>query len=134
MAGSVTITHQDNRSVRQVVFAWTSDASGDVSTGAGLTSFSISGEILRITTDPGATAPTANYDVVINDADGIDIAMGFLANRHTTNSESVVPLASTTLSGNPVASGCPVFVDGTIELVVSNAGNAKQGTVRVYYR
>jgi hypothetical protein len=125
--GSAVITHQNHRAVKYVQWNWTSDGStGAVSGGAALTSFSISGQVLRVTTDPGATAPTDNYDGVINDADGFDVAGGLLANRDTANTESVVPLAD--------AGGSLYTVDGTLELVISNAGNSKIGTVRLYYR
>ena len=103
-----------------------SDASGAVSGGAALTTFAISGEVLRITTDPGATAPTTLYDAVINDVDGFDVGGGLLANRSATVTESVGPVAN--------ATGSSFFVDGTLELVISNAGNAKVGMVRLYYR
>ena len=134
-SGSATITHESHETVKYVTWAWTSDVSGaDVSGGAGLTTFSVSGEVLRITTDPGSPAPSANYDVVINDQDGIDVAMGFLADRHTTTTESVVPRYRGTLPANGGAYSAPVFTAGPLELVITNAGTSKQGVVRLYYR
>ena len=73
-------------------------------------------------TNPGATAPTDNYDIVVNDADSVDVAAGVLANRDTANSEQAYPAADT----------YHVF-DGPLSLVVSAAGNAKQGTLTLYY-
>jgi len=40
-------------------------------------------------TNPGAGPPDANYDIVINDADGVDVANGLLMNRHTSTTELV---------------------------------------------
>lgn len=129
MAGTVTVTYNETRTVKSVIWAWTSDASGDVS---GTDTKPISGEILRVVTNPSATAPSDNYDVVINDADGVDVAGGVLANRDTSNSEQIVPVIETVVGSNTYASR--VFVDGPLSLVVSNAGNAKQGVVTLYYR
>ncbi len=40
-------------------------------------------------TNPGDTAPIDNYDIVINDADGLDMAGGVLMNRDTSTTEGV---------------------------------------------
>ena len=121
MAGTVTVTYQRHRTVRRVVWSWTSDASGDAS---GVDTMELSGEILRIVTNPGATVPTDLYDIVINDEDGLDVAEGLLANRSATNSEEAAPLLNTQR----------VAFDAKLSLVVPNAGNAKQGVVTLYYR
>jgi len=122
MAGSVTITYSSHETIRYVQWAWTSDASGDVS---GTDTVVVSGVALRYATNPGSTAPTDNYDIVINDEDGIDIAAGGLVNRDTSNSEQV-------LTGGDAKDGA-AFI-GKLSLVVSNAGNAKEGVLRMYYR
>lgn len=131
MAGSITETHDDSRTVKCLILAWTCSAGGAVS--AIPTVKKISGVLLRVTTIP-TDGPTDNYDVTLEDEDGIDVLQGFGANRDTTNAETITPLISTTLSGNPVAMGSPVALNSTLELIVANAGNAKSGTVRVYYR
>lgn len=120
MPGTVTMAYSETRSIKSITWTWTSDASGDVS---GTDTKYIAGEALRWVTNPGAAAPTANYDIVVNDVDGVDIAAGVLANRHTTTSEQAYPAAAT----------YHVF-DGPLSLVVSNAGNAKAGTLTMYYR
>ena len=74
MAGTVVITYSETRSpVRSVTWTWTSDASGDVN---GTDTKSLSGRAIRFVTNPGATAPTDNYDIVVNDVDGADVAAG----------------------------------------------------------
>ena len=122
MAGSVTITYSSHETIKHVQWSWTSDASGDVS---GTDTMVVSGVALRWATNPGSTAPTANYDIVVNDEDGIDIANGGLVNRHTSNSEHFIP-------GGDADPGAAFL--GKLSLVVSNAGNAKEGVLRMYYR
>jgi len=122
MAGSVTITYSEHATVKYVQWDWTSDSSGDVS---GTDTKVIAGVALRYATNPSATAPSANYDVVINDEDGIDISAGGLANRHTSTSEQV-------LVGGDAKDGAAF--NGALSLVVSNAGDTKIGKLRMYYR
>ena len=43
--------------------------------------------LYRAVTDPGATAPTDNYDIVVNDEWGFDHADGGLANRDASTTE-----------------------------------------------
>ena len=76
-------------------------------------------------TDPGATAPTANYDIVLTDEDGLDALSAGGANRHTSTTEAFVPLVSTTQ---------PSVVCGATTLAITNAGNAKVGTFKLYIR
>lgn len=105
------------RPIRQYKFEWTSDASGDAS---GSTGHVISGLIRRIATDPDNTAaPTANYDVTITDESGVDVLGGGGVDRHTSNSEQVIPSQ-------------PIAVDNVLTLVVAGAGNAKSGVVYIY--
>jgi len=122
MAGTVTITYSDHATIKYVQWDWTSDGSGDAS---GTDTKVIAGVPLRFATNPSATAPTSNYDIVINDVDGIDIAAGGLANRHTSNSEHFIP-------GGDADPGAAF--NGALSLVVSNAGDSKIGTLRMYYR
>ena len=122
MAGSVTISYESHESVKYVEWTWTSDGSGDVS---GTDTEIVNGQVLRWATNPSSTAPSANYDIVVNDEDGIDLAAGGLANRHTSSSEQV-------LTGGDAKDGAAFH--GKLSLVVSNAGDSKIGTLRMYYR
>ena len=115
MAGSATITSSTYGGITRHTVSWTSDASGDMDAGA----FHANGLIRRVVTNPGAGPPTDNYDVVVNDEDGVDVMAAGLANRDTANSEQVI-------------SDPPVAVAGTIDPVVSNAGNATSGTIVFY--
>lgn len=108
-------------SVKKLVFAWTSDASGDASIE---TTKPYEGEILGLTTIPagGGAAPTDNYDVTLLDADGHNVLLGAGADRDTANTEHVARAS--------LAAVCR----SKLTLVVANAGNAKQGTAIVYIR
>lgn len=132
MAGSATITYQRVRSVREIIWDWTSDGSGDVS-GVGETDGKDSGVILEIRTDPdGTDAPSDNYDIVVNDIDVIDVAQGFCANRDTADVERVTPVEESTVGENNYGNLIPFT--GVLDLVVSNAGSAKKGQVRLLFR
>jgi hypothetical protein len=72
----------------------------------------IEGLILGVDTNPGATAPTDNYDIVINNADGIDIMGGALANRDTSTSERAIPLQDSYAYAS--------HVNGALTVVISN--------------
>ncbi len=95
---------------------------------ASVTVADVNGVILRVTTNPGATAPTDNWDIALLDEDGIDVLGGDGVDRDTANSESFCP---------SVAFGdgfVPVAVSGSLTLNITNAGDAKVGSVIVYLR
>jgi hypothetical protein len=121
MAGTVTVSEARSTTVRKIVWAWTSDASGNADLA---TTYSYDGVIQRLVTVPagGGSAPTDNYDIVINDGDGLDVLLGAGANRDTANPEQVASASLGVVAGD------------RLTLQVSNAGNAKSGTVRLYIR
>jgi len=106
------------------IVPWESDASGDASVGIDIDYNGMN--IVSVQTIPGlngdrtTTTPTADYDVVINDEYGEDIMEGELADRSATVGE--------TLYANP-----PLPVPGILTIVVSNAGNAKTGIVKIMF-
>uniref|UniRef100_A0A6M3XKN4 Uncharacterized protein n=1 Tax=viral metagenome TaxID=1070528 RepID=A0A6M3XKN4_9ZZZZ len=119
MAGTVTITYSTpGAHIKWAKWAWTSDASGDVS---GTDTKSLDGKALSWVTNPdGTDVPTTLYDIVVNDADGADVAAAGLANRSATAGEKV--------NADP-----PQAFNGALSLVVAAAGNAKKGTLTMYY-
>lgn len=128
MAGSFTETLQQHSTVRALRLAWTCDASGAVN-GTRTTAF-VSGEILRVVFVPGTggAQPTNLYDVTLEDTDGVDVLDGCGANRSNAAAVSTAPEIGAAATGQRTA------VSSTLELKVSNAGNAKQGTVVLYHR
>jgi hypothetical protein len=65
-------------------------------------------------TNPGSTAPTDDYDIVVNTAGGADLLGGAGANRDQTNTEIAYPTIDST-SGQK---GC-VPVNSALSLVLS---------------
>lgn len=120
MAGSaMTFTEVTGGSVKRIKAAWTSDdTTGAVS---GTTSNYYDGACLMLVTNPGATAPTDDYDIVITDAEGNDILAGAGANRDTANTEYVV-------------ASMGAVCKSKLTFAVSNAGNSKIGDIWLYIR
>lgn len=87
-----------------------------------------SGRLVCLLTNPGATGPQSNYDIVLNNADGIDVLKGAGANRHTSNSEHD-PVEMNT--NNRV--GVPVAAEDTLTLVLSNNNvNSAEVVIKLY--
>src|SRR5688572_30152416 len=86
MAGTVTLTaHKEFGSVRRLVYTATADAANGSFPDTVLPK--IEGRLLELRTNPGATAPTDNYDITLEDGDALDRLQGAGANRDTANSE-----------------------------------------------
>jgi hypothetical protein len=124
MAGTLTITYQEHRTVRRVELDWLSTAGGAVS---GIATKALSGRLERVVflPDSGGTQPTNLYDVVLNDPDGLDVLQGIGANLANNADTQAAPVLDTYFLP---------LVDGALTLVVSNAGNAKGGKVILYLR
>lgn len=88
------------------------------------TSRDITGWILLVETDPGATAPTS-YGITLVNTNDRDVMGGALAGRSTTLTEAVMPLQD----GNYT----PVFVDGVLVVTVTSAGNSRTMEILIYY-
>lgn len=122
--GTVTITitvASDIRTTRYSL-AWVSDAGGSVNTNVFTP---VQGQLTQIKfiPDGGGTAPTALYDIVLNDANSIDYLGGAGANLSATVSTQVRVAA-------------PLLYDGvsTLDLNVTNAGASKGGTVQLWFQ
>ena len=120
MAMSVTISDRTRKGITVVKFDWTSAADG---TATNSTTKLHSGKVLELATDPGSTAPSADYDITITDSDGLDVLAGQGADRHTSNTEYVIDSDS-----NPLG----VVADSTLTINVSNAGDSKVGVAYLY--
>jgi len=122
-AESCVQTLQAGGSINVLQMVWTTDSSGNFT--ATDTAYPIEGYLMLVETDPSATAPTADYDIVLNDANGIDVMGGALGDRSATATELTMPL----LNGNYTMLPVP----GTLTMDVTNAGNSKSGTIRIYF-
>jgi hypothetical protein len=123
MAGSImTFTEITHGTIKKIKAEWTSDSgTGAVS---GTTTNSYDGRIMGATTVPGlaGAAPDPNYDIAVNDNDGVDIALAGLANRHTSNTEYV---AEASMAG---------VAHSKLTIAVTTAGNSNTGTLYLYIR
>lgn len=113
-----------------IELGWTSDdATGAVeaATNAAVTKIVTGKWLLQAQTKPtsGGTAPTDNYDIVLNDDLSMDVMGGTLANRSSTLTQVALPYPGS-------LTYAPVPVKGALTLSITNAGNAKKGTVYLY--
>lgn len=79
---------------------------------------SLNGFLVRLTTNPGATAPQDNYDITLTDADGLDVVESLALNRDTANSEGVY-IVATGAPTPPLLTG-----DHTLALANNNVNGA----------
>ncbi len=100
--------------VKAITITWTSATGGAV-----VQSFNMDGALVRMVTNPGASAPTADYDITLVDADGVDLLAGEGADRHTTASEQLFP------------ANTPYHV-GAVDFTIAAAGDEKTGTCILY--
>jgi len=132
MAGATSsiVWNEESSDVLKATITWLSDdASGAVTH----TFDQVDKERVRgyylffMLTNPGATAPTDNYDITLLDDDSVDMAGGALADRDTSNSEAVLPLLSGGVAGDRI-------VNGGIAVTITSAGNAKVGVLKLWFR
>lgn len=121
MAGTVTLSHEDDGQIRRLIATCTADAADGSYPATALPAFE--GRILALRTNPGAVAPQDNYDITLVDGDGVDRLQGVGLNRDTANSEET-PVVFATTSIHP-----PVGIDETLTLTL--AGNNVNSAVTV---
>lgn len=126
-----TLDKYPNANMRVLTYSWTGDAANgtvpSTATSAAITADIAGWYVYAIETNPGTVAPTTLYDIVINDAESLDIAGGMLANRSATATEKITPRLDSTYS---IFGG--VLVDSTLTLVITNQSvNSAVGTVKL---
>lgn len=133
MAGTNTLTSRQwiefsggskARRCEKVTIDWVADAA-DGSVPA--LSIPLSGFVMKVVTNPGSTAPTANYDIALGDPDdsSLDALATLLKDRHTSTTEQVYPV----ITGAAV----PIFLAGTYSLgVTGNSVNSATGRIVIY--
>lgn len=136
MAGSVTMTSNEvagSGGVTKYSLAWVSDAAGAVSGNAVALK---PGTIIAVefVPDSGGTQPTDLYDVTsLADAEGVNMfddgaGASIGANLSNTTASHKVPF----IGGGSVTYVRHWLQGGSYTLNVSNAGNAKGGTVVIF--
>jgi hypothetical protein len=120
MAGTVAVSETTHTSLKRVKFVWISDAAGAADA---TTTEYYDGQIIMFATVPGTggTQPTNAYDVVLKNADGVDMLAGAGADRSNVNTEFL----TANIGG---------FAAEKMVLGITNAGNAKAGTIYAWVR
>lgn len=121
------ITRIQSGGVEKITIAWTANGSGAYSQVVNFAGF-----IMSAVTDPGAApnAPTDNYDMTLNDENGIDLLGGLGANRDTATTEEIFPGA--VMTDGTLQSLIPRARNGDATLAITNAGAAKRGILNLY--
>lgn len=122
MAGSIVVTSSDlGGGVTKYSLAWTSDGSGNVN---GNPVALRRGHLIQAKFVPtnGGTQPSANYNVTLPDADGVDL----LAGKGATLSNSAATIAVPVISGVTPAYLEP---EAAVNLTVTGAGANANGRV-----
>lgn len=113
----------------KVVVSWVGDAADGTMP---VISIPLYGTLVKVVTNPGSTAPTANYDIDLTDPSdsALSATSTALNNRHTTTTEQVYPL----LAGSPgTVTAVPVVLAGTYGLAITNNSQAgATGTIELY--
>jgi len=126
VAGSITATVTDaGAGLTKYSVAWLSNASGAVTENT----FNVkAGELVQVeyVPDAGGTQPTDAYDMTLLNANGTDVLGGGGANLSNATRTQAVPAVSTYFRRTLEA--------GALAPTVSNAGNAKGGTIVLLVR
>ena len=123
MAGTVTTTERasNSRSVKVIKFAWLSSNPGQAADAT--TTGIYDGKLIAMTTIPDAVAaPTVDYDITLEDSNGVDVLLGAGIDRHNANTEYVAEASLGAVAGS------------TLTLGVTTAGAAKEGEMYVWIR
>jgi len=120
-AGTLVVTPRSiGNGIYRYTMVWTSDAAGAVS---GNPMNIRPGRIIQMKFTPagGGTQPTDLYDAVLNEINAVDLTIGGGANLSNVTSKILLPSPT-------------YYYDGTtaLDLVISNAGNAKSGTFTLW--
>lgn len=121
-AGTMTLAETVHGTVKKIVATWTSGTSAEGGTASATTVNAFDGKLIGLTTDPGATAPTDNYDLTVTDSGSHDVLLGAGADRDTANTEHVAEASIGAVAGSKLT------------FSIANAGDAKQGVAILWIR
>lgn len=124
--GTVTVTHVKVGNIRKVVCAVVASATDGSVPDTALPAFE--GRLLAISTTPGVTNPTANYDITVVDQYGHDVLEGVGANRSASAAEKAQVVYSGTGTHPPVDDA-----DTLTLKIANNSVNSALITVALYY-
>lgn len=105
------------------VLDWTAHTDGSFTTAT--TRWAVDGYVFMVIVNPGATAPTAAYDVTLLDSDGMDIMGGELTDLSATVTAQFVPKINSVYGTR--------FVRGPLSMTLSgNSVNGAIGEIIIY--
>lgn len=129
MAGTISIAsrgivqNEAGLKTEKITVSWVGDAAnGSVPV---LSIPKMHGTLVKVVINPGSTAPTDNYDIILGDPDdnALDACNGLLLDRDTANTEQVYPMISSSR----------VFLCGTYALTITNnIVNSATGDIHFY--
>lgn len=90
----------------------------------------IDGKILCVDTEPGATAPTAAYDLELLNTESIDVMGGTLGDRSATANERAYPV--TQVAATLFTVKAPVLGPLTVTMA-NNSVNGADWTMTIYF-
>ena len=122
LTGHTGVWTQVSKNVYKKTLTFVDDTNGTTGT-VTLDSTHYGWKLWHVQTDPGTTAPTVNYDIVLKrgDTNGEDMMGGTLNNRHNSNTESAYP-----------ATGTPIMDTDIFFALSGNSVNNGTGTVTIY--
>ena len=121
-------THYPQHDVSILTVSWVGGTVGDAGTVPATVLPAFQGWVFQFITDPGATAPTTLYDIILPDADGLDVAGATLMNRSATVTERAMPLIATSTYG-------AWWVDSALTFTLTNNSVASSsGTLKIYIK
>ena len=127
-ASVITQTFYNLGNIRKVAFDCTANSSAGTFTSVALTE-SIEGRLLQLVTNPGATKPTDNYGVKLNNQHGVDMLLSCGLLRDETNSEVANIVFDVDGSAHPY-----VTKDDTLTLAISGTTtNSAKTVIELYY-
>lgn len=126
-AGTITYTEKKlPNNVWVITFTCTGDGSGGSYPSDVSNAMDIEGYVFLVITNPGSTGPTDDYDIVLNDADGVDIMGGQLEDRDESNSEQAVPYIDGVRGSR--------YVHGVLTPVITNNSvNSAVTVITIYF-
>ena len=134
-AGTVTQTWDDWGHIKKWTCAWVGGTTGDVP--ATTSTKPIQGYLYKLITNPGATKPSANYDVTMVDPQSFDVLHGAGYNKSTSDTECA-HVWHTSSTGTTYTIGAsyhhPIVSDKLVFTLSGNTtGFASTGDVILYY-
>lgn len=120
-AGTCTVTYPSSysTSIQTILVSCTAGTDAEVGTYPDATIVPKRGWVFLAETNPGTTAPTDDYDIVLTNANGVDVMGGALLNRDETNTERAIP-------------GVSGWVDGGVVTVETSNNSVSAATFTLY--